>query len=471
MSLQQFFLALRYRWFTALSVWALTVLVVVLLASLLMPTRYRASSELLIEEEKLDPISGAALAGGSLPNRITTEADVLRSERVVSLALQAMSPQERGKLQERWQSQTDGQGDFKAWAVLELQRTTEVRPTRDSRVLSVAHSAQDPHFAAAFVNALTKAYLDTSVELRLEPARQYNAFFDERATQLRARLYEAQKRASEFQRRNGITTMDERLDVEDARLSELSAQVVALQARAGEAARRRSEAAAAPDRMEEVLKDPSVAALASALSLQQARLTELMERMGNRHPQVIEARAATAALNDRLDSARRRAAAAFEGGSRVLTGQLTERTQALELQRDKVLQRKAARDQARLLQNEVDVAQRSFDALIDRLNKTTLEKSAPQVSVSILKAATAPMVPASAAITTNLSVGAVLGLLMALIATVVAEARDRRLRTADDVSSSLEQPVLAVLRRRKAQGPPSLMRPLLAQSRPALTRY
>lgn len=468
MTFQHFLLALRYRWRVALGIWLGTVLVALLLGTLLMPNRYQASSALLIEEENLDPIAGVSLPGSNLPSRIMTEADVVRSARVVSTALQSLGAPMQQKLRDRWQRQTGGRGDFDAWAVEELQRTTDVRPTRDSRVLHVSHTSADPQLAAAFVNALVKAYIATSVDLRLEPVRQYNTFFDERTRQLRDRLYEAQRRASEFQRRNGITTTDEKSDVEDTRLAELSAQVVALQAKAGEAQRRRSEAAESPDRMEEVLKDTTVASLAAALAVQQTRQNEMLERLGERHPLVIESRAVTASIAQRLESAKRRVATALEGGSKVLTSQLAERTQALELQRQKVLQRKALRDEARLLQNEVDVARRAFDAVIERLNKTTLEKSAPQVTVSILKSATVPLLASSASLASKASVGAAVGLLLALIAIAFAERRDRRLRNADDVLSIVGQPVLAVLHQRKPRGAPSA-RPLLARPTPVLT--
>jgi chain length determinant protein EpsF len=468
-TIQQFSLALRYRWRTGLTVWIATLLFVLLVGTLLMPNRYRATSEILIEEGNLDAIAGVPLPGSNLPSRITTEADVVRSARVVSGALQALGPTVERKLRERWQMQTGGRGDFQAWAVEEMQRTTEVRPARDSRVLLVSHTSRDPALAAAFINALVKAYIETAVDLRLEPARQYNVFFDDRAKQLRDRLYEAQQRASQFERRNGITTTDEKLDVEDARLAELSAQVVALQAKAGEAQRRRSEAAGSPNSMEEVLKDVTVAELAKTLAVQETRQNELLERFGDSHPQVIESKAITASVAQRLDLAKRRVATALEGGSNVLVGQLAERTQALQQQREKVLQRKALRDEARLLQNEVDVARRAFDAVIERLNKTTLEKSAPQVNVSVLKTASVPLLASTASLASKASVGAAVGLLLALVAIVWTEKRDRRVRSADDVLSEVGQPVLAVLRQRKPRGAMSGVRPLLVRPRPALT--
>lgn len=469
MTIQQFFRALRYRWRFALTVWVGTLIAVLLIGSWLMPNRYRATSEILIEEENLDPIAGVHLPGTNLPSRIMTEADVVRSARVVSGALQALGPAVEQALRERWQAKTGGQGDFQAWAVEEMQRTTEVRPARDSRVLQVSHSSRDPKLAAAFVNALVKAYVATSVDLRLGPVREFNVFFDERARLLRDRLHEAQRRASEFQRRNGITTFDEKLDVEDARLAELSAQVVALQAKAGEAQRRRREAADSPDRMEEVLKDVTVAELAKALAVQETRQNELLERLGDRHPTVVESRAITASLSQRLEAAKRRVANAFEGGSKVLASQLAERTQALEQQRAKVLQRKALRDEARLLQQEVDVARQAFDAVIERLNKTTLEKSAPQVTVSVLKEASVPLLASTASVAGKASVGAAVGLLLALVAIAFAERRDRRVHGTDDVQAGIGQPVLAVLRQRKPRGTLSPVRPLLVRPRPALT--
>lgn len=469
MTFPQFLLALRYRWRSAIAVLAITVVVVVLLGTLLMPTRYRASAEILIQDETRDPIAGIALPGAPPPNRIVTEADVIRSERVVMQALKAMGALDDPQLREEWLERADGQGEYGQWLLERVLRTTDVRPTRESRVLFIAHASEDPAFAAAFVNALVKAYIDTSVALRLEPARQYNAFFDERVSELRQRLHTAQQKVSEFHRRNDITTTDERLDVEDTRLAELSAQVVSLQARAGEAQRRQREAALSPDRMEEALKDPTVSALAGALALQEVAESEMLERLGPRHPRVIESRASTAALAARLQQAKRRVASSFEGGSDVLTSQLAERTRAMELQRAKVLQRRALRDQARLLQAEVDGAQKAYDAVIERLNKTAMETAAPQVGVTILKAAAMPSLPTTPSLKAKASAGSAAGVLLAVFAIVLLELRDRRLRDTDDVRSILKQPVLGVLRPRGTRTAPPPMYPLLGQPRPSLT--
>ena len=84
--------------------------------------------------------------------------------------------------------------------------------------------------AAALANAFVQAYTDTTLELRVDPARQYSGFFDSRAKAYRDNFEKAQDRLAQFQKEKGLLVTDERLDIETARLAELSSQLVGLQA-------------------------------------------------------------------------------------------------------------------------------------------------------------------------------------------------------------------------------------------------
>ena len=57
----------------------------------------------------------------------------------------------------------------------------------------------------------------------------YSTFFDARSKAARDQLEQTQNRLSAFQKERGIIANDERFDVENARLNELSQQIVALQ--------------------------------------------------------------------------------------------------------------------------------------------------------------------------------------------------------------------------------------------------
>ena len=65
------------------------------------------------------------------------------------------------------------------WLAELLQKKLEVKPARESNVINIAYTGGDPDFAAAVANAFAQAYLDVNLDLKLAPARQYAAFFEE----------------------------------------------------------------------------------------------------------------------------------------------------------------------------------------------------------------------------------------------------------------------------------------------------
>jgi hypothetical protein len=43
----------------------------------------------------------------------------------------------------------------------------------------IAYTSEDPNFAAAAANAFAQSYIETSIELKTDPARQFARWFDE----------------------------------------------------------------------------------------------------------------------------------------------------------------------------------------------------------------------------------------------------------------------------------------------------
>lgn len=444
MSLARFLMALRARWRLALSV-LLAVLGLTLAVSLLLPTRYTATAMVLVDARAADPVA----AGGAQPPQASTymamQVDLIQSERVARAVIAATGlGRADGPARAKWQEETGGAGDFEAWLAAAMRKRLEVRPAKESGVISIAYTADSREEAARIANAFVQAFVDTSLALRLDPARGSSAFFDERARQLRAALEEAQQRLSAFQREHGLLAVgsDERVDIETARLSELSSQLVALQAQAGESGSRRAQAAASPDRAPEVLAHPVVAGLSADLARQEARLDEMGARLGEQHPQMLEQRATVERLRRQLATESRRIASSLGLSDNVNQQRLAQARAALDEQRTRVLELTTRRDEARVLLRDVQNAQQAYDAVAGRATQSGTERQARLSNVSVLKQATAPAQASSPLLGVNLGIAAVLGSVLALGATLLAELRDRRLRCADDVPELLGLPLL-----------------------------
>ncbi len=299
--------------------------------------------------------------------------------------------------------------------------------------------------AAATANAFMQAYIDTTLELKVEPARAYNSFFDERAKRLREDLEAAQARLSSFQKANQLMVTTERMDVENARLGDLSSQLVVLQSNAAQNEGKRVQAGARQDQLPEVLGNPVVSQLAGSLASEQARLQELTARYGPKHPQLIEQRARLAEVKSKLEAATARATGSVNVNTSVNQAQLARVQKLLGEQRAKVLKLQSLRDEAELLRRDVENAQTAYNAMQQRVTQTSVESENTGTNVSVLKRATEPASASSPKLLRNMAAAVFLGALLALATALVREMRDRRVRTVSDVEIELGQPLLLTL--------------------------
>src|SRR5690606_1397988 len=126
-----------------------------------------------------------------------------------------------------WMSATDGRGTIADWYATVLQRSLEVKPSRESNVIEISYYSKQPEFSAIVANAFARAYIDTSIELRVDPAKNYAGWFEQQSASMRDRLEQARKRLSDYQQGKGIVVFsDERLNYENAKLAELQSQLV-----------------------------------------------------------------------------------------------------------------------------------------------------------------------------------------------------------------------------------------------------
>lgn len=446
MTFWQFVSVMRARWWVVLSVLAVVV-AAALAVSLWMPRQYTASASFLVDV-KPDPVS--AVVYGGLPSSafMATQADIIKSDSVGLRVVRNTKLGDNPQVRQQWLEASEGQGSIEQWLADQFRRQLEVLPSRESNVITLSYKAPDPRFAAAMANAFVEAYTQVVLELRVDPARQYSSFFDARAKEAREALEKAQSRLSDFQKENGITAAEERLDIENARLNELSSQLVSLQAVAAESSSRQAQAVSLQgDRLPEVLNNAVVSRLKADIGRGEARLRELQTRFGENHPQIQEARASLSDLRQSLDAETRRVTGGVGVGNTIVRQREAQLRAELDAQRSKVLRLKAVRDEASVLTRDIENAQRTYDAVVARFTQTSLESLTTQSNVSVLSRAVPPGAPSSPKTLLNALLATFVGTLLGVGLALLLEWLDRRVRNTEDVVAVLGLPVLVVLPR------------------------
>lgn len=446
MNLSQFLSIMRARWWVAVTVLVLTV-GTALVISLSLPKQYIATATIVVDQSRPDPVAAATYQGNPSPAFMATQVDVIKSERVAQQVVRRLKLAESDEAKARWMLATKGEGTVETWLVQGMLLALDVKPSRESNVISVAYKAGDSSRAAAMANAFVEAYMEVSLDLKVNPAKQYSDFFDVRSRELRANVERAQAKLIAYQREKGVViASDGQLDVESARLNELSSQLVAIQAVSAESnGRQQAAQTGGGDRLQEVINNPNLAALRGDITRAEGRLQELTSRLGDNHPQVIEARASINSLRGRLDAETRRVTGSVSMVSNMNRQREVEIRAALEAQRARVLKLRMAREEGSVLVRDVENAQRAYDAVLTRLSQSSLESQTTQSNAYLLAQATAPLLPSSPKIVLNTVLSFVIGLVLAIGSVVLLETIDRRVRTVDEVAELLGVPILGVL--------------------------
>jgi chain length determinant protein EpsF len=459
MTLQQFLLILRARWLVALLTLLVTVLATVVI-SLIIPKEYTASAAVVVDVKSPDPVSGMVLQGMMAPGYMATQIDIINSERVAQRVVKLLRMEESAAIRTQWQEETQGQGQLIAWLAALLQKKLEVRPSRESNVINISYSGGNPEFAAAVANGFAQAYLDVNLDLKLAPARQYAAFFEEQTKQMRDKLEAAQKALSDYQQANGITTVDDRLDFETAKLNETSSQLTQIQALTTDSQSKRQNAKA--DTVAEVMQSPLVNGLKADIARLDARLQESNINLGKNHPQTQRTEAELATLKAQLETETRKITTSIDTTYQVGKQREGQLQAALAAQKTRVLTLNKQRDELNVLRRDVETAQRSFELISQRSSQSNVESQNSQTNLALLNAAAAPTEPSRPRVLLNVLVSIFLGTLLGVGLALMLELANRRVRSADDLSEALDLPVLGTIAaagsmvRRKAGGAPAL---------------
>jgi len=451
MTFGQFLAILRARWRLAVTL-VLLIVSTTLVVSFILPKEYSATAS-IVADPKPEPVSGFLNPGMGTPAFMATQVDVIRSDRVSQRVVRNLRLAEDPKVRQQWLEATRGEGSIEGWLNGNIRRSMDVKPSLESNVITISTTSSNPKFAATLANAFVQAYLEVSLELRVDPARQTSKFFDSRSKDARDALEKAQTRLSAYQKEKGVVISEDRFDIENARLNELSTQLVMVQALSSESGSRQTQAqGASADRLREVLESPVVGGIKNDLSRAEARLQELNARLGDNHPQVLEAKATINSLRSRLDSETRRVTGSIGVAATINRQREAELRASLEAQRAKVQRLRALRDEGGILLRDVESAQRAYDAVLTRLTQTSLESQTTQSNIYMLAEAYPPVLPSSPKIVLNTALSLVLGILLAMGAALGLESLDRRVRGIDDVSTAMGLPLLGVMPGPDARG-------------------
>lgn len=450
MTFNQVLMVLRARWRIVARTFG-GVIVAVVLITLIWPNQYTAKSTVVVDGRS-DPTTAAGdagMAGPTMSTYVNTQSDIIDSVRVAQRVVKKLRLDQTPFARKKWAHTPDEDISMPIAEYLVDRKLTVAplhdSPTHGSNVIEITVKWYDPATAAALANGFAQAAIDTNIELKVVAAKQYASWFEQRARALRADLEAKQRQLSDFQTAHGLVATDEKLDVENARLAELSTELVTIQGQRQDAQSRQHQVGVDNESLPEVLQSPTIQSLKAALAQAEAKKPDIQARVGKNHPDYKAIESEIENLRSRI--AQESASIATSLQTSVQTSVRRERDvqAALDEQKKRVLELKHQHDEAAVLESDVTGAQRDLDTVNQRLAQSTLESFTQQTNVVQLSVAEPPRNHSSPNLFLNLLLGAFFGLIAGIGIAMLLELRDPIVREEQDMLA-LGVPLLGSIR-------------------------
>ncbi len=452
---------LTARWRLAVAT-LLLVTVCAWAVSWLLPKKYTATAAVLVDSRGVSALgnSTAELSQNGNQQVMATQADLIGSERVARRVVALLNLEAERTMHERWVDETHGEGDAQGFIAQLLLKKLDVKPNRDSNVLNIVFTGGSPTYAMNVANAFARASIDTNLDLKVEPARQFAGWFDERIKTLRRDLEAAQQKLTAYQRQKGLLVGGTgQIDIENAKLAQLNAQLVEIQAARSESNSRQAQARGNARTSPDVMNNGVIATLRGSITVAETNLKQLGTLYGDQHPQVITAREQLGSLKSELEREMQSVARSVTTSNTVNEQREAETHAALAAQKARVLALMNGANDVTVLQRDVESAQRALEAATTRQSQTSLESQVQQTNMYLLSPAVESVIPSHPKILLNTVCGAALGLLLGITLALWRESRNPLVRSAEDLGVVLRLPVLVTLPRANLRsGPPSARR-------------
>lgn len=334
----------------------------------------------------------------------------------------------------------------------------DVQVVRNSRVLQIRFTTEDPQLAAAAANLAAELYIADQLDAKFTAVRRANDWLDGRIASLRQEVSRNEAQIAELRSQSGLRSgVNAGLGTEQISritqdLIEARNQLAGAEARLGAA---RGGGGAGADLT--ALGSANLVAQRTARDEARRELDRLAATLGNGHPDVRSAAGRLAAAERAVGAETARVVQALDAEVRTGRARLVSLETSLREQEARLNRTQGAEIRINALERETEAARSLLRAVLERSQSTVSQTAIEKPDARVLSPATVPGTPSFPKPVLFVAAAAALGVLFGLLLVWFLEQADSTIRSGDDIRAALGLPCLALV--------PTLRRGILGRHR------
>ena len=319
----------------------------------------------------------------------------------------------------------------------------------NSRVINISFTSESPQVAQAGANLLAELYITDQLEQKFEAVRRANTWLEQRVTQLREEVLDAEERVERVRIQAGLVrgVSSNLLNEQISRLqSDLLSAQSELATQEGRLAQARGARGPADlEALTSVIGATTVSGMRQRESIARAELAQLRNQLGDRHPDVQRKQAELNGIVGSIGVEISRVTGALDAEVRATRVRVQSLQEALARAQAQLVQAGEAEIQVRALEREADAARGLLQSVLARTQQTVQQTAIERPDARVISSATLPGAPSWPRRTMILAASIVLGLMFGAMLVWLLEIADSTFRSGDEIRSVLGLPCFALI--------------------------
>jgi polysaccharide biosynthesis transport protein len=343
-----------------------------------------------------------------------------------------------------------------------FQGRVQVIPVRSSRLVDIAFTSADPAFAASAINTLAEEYVQQNLEFKLENTQKTLDWLTQEVAKQQKVVQESERLMAEYRENQNALSLEGPQNIVGARLNQVNDAVTRARTQRvqRETAYRQVTEAKDRDALTTIIQNPFIQTLKTRQAELERDRARLLERYGERHPQVQNVASQIADTRRQIDAELDKAIAAIKNEYEAARAEERTLTRELDTQKNAALDLNRKGIDYSVLQREAESNRQVYESLLQREKELRVVANSRANNVRLLDRAEVPGGPFTPDIRRAWMMALLFGVGLGVATAFAIDYLDDTVKTPEDVTWRLKLHFLGLVPKVRGDRHPLLSGPV-----------
>lgn len=344
------------------------------------------------------------------------------------------------------------EGNSRSRIISNFKSRLSITPVRKTKLVKISYESEDPELAAQVANSVGEQYITSYLESKVERSSKASSFLNERLTSLKATLDESEDRLIEFKQENGLVDVGGSVNrLNEQELLLLTTELASARSDLSEARDLYQEVQSLRGRPElletvpGVQADPLVQRVKIEQGQAQRQLDELLNRYGEKHPRVVDAKSQLRTLNGSLQGHVNRVVNSIEKNYQLTRQSVASIQNKLAVGKQSIQATGTKQFELDALEREVATNQEIYDKFFNTISEAKSADGLETANALISDYAVAPVGPIKPKKQLIVALAALASLVLSMLMAFLYEQMDDTIKSTNDIEGKLNMKLLGIL--------------------------